>query len=116
MALIRTLADMRCIIRHKQVVNWLIDDVARTQDALALEMLHAFTKRIMPRDSKEMPADVFECNLQQVKPVRLIATGAAKAARDSDKEKESKNRSALDEQTTHGRTRAESTPRYPPDC
>ena len=80
MALIRTLADMRCIIRRKPVVDWLIDDVARTQDALALDLLHAFTKQVMASDSKEKPADVFERILQQVRLVRLSATKAAKAA------------------------------------
>lgn len=65
LALIRTLADMRCIIRCKEVVKWLIDDVARTLDALDLEMFHAFTKQIMPRGSKEKPADVFERIWQQ---------------------------------------------------
>ena len=125
MALIRTLADMRCIIRREEVVKWIINDVTQTQDALALEMLHAFTKRIMRRDSEEKPADVFERIMQQVSSVRLNATEAAEAAKaakekEKEKEKESENKSghrrALDEQTTHRQTRAESTPRYPPDC
>ena len=80
MALIRTLADMRCIIRREEVVKWVINDVTQTQDALALEMLHVFTKRIMRRDSEEKPADVFERILQQVSSVRLNATKAAEAA------------------------------------
>jgi hypothetical protein len=80
-ALIRTLADMGKI-RRKEAVKWLVDDVARSQDAPALEMLHAFTKRIMPKDSKENPADVFERIRQEVGRVRSSATAvAAKAAK-----------------------------------
>ena len=104
MTLIRMLADMRCIIRRKEVVKWLIDDVERTQDALALEMLHAFTKGTMPRDSKEKPADVFERILQQVRPGRLTATTeatkaaeAAEAAGKAKKTKRARTKAALDE-------------------
>ena len=79
LAPIRTLADMRCIIRRDEVVKWLVQDVVRTQDASALGMLHAFTKRIMPEDSKEKPADVFERILQEVMDVRETAEAAWEA-------------------------------------
>lgn len=125
LALIRTLADIRFIIIRRDVVNWLIDDVARTQDAQALEMLHAPTKRIMPRDPKEKPADVFECIRQQVRRMRMIATAETKKARkvaraagkakNENKRKQTKttenksegksHRHVVDERTTNGRVR-----------
>jgi len=83
---------MRCIIRRKQLVNWVIGDVARTQDAQALEMLRAFTKRVMPKDSMEKPADVFERILQQVRLVRPSATEAAQAAGPAKKKKKARTR------------------------
>lgn len=94
-----------------EIVKWLVDDVARTQDAPVWSMLHAFTKRIMPMGSEEKPADVFERILKQVEPVRSIAMSEARKAKKK-KPEETKTKSRVgrhrrtpDEQTTHGRTR-----------
>jgi len=91
LAPIRTLADMRCIIRRDEVVKWLVEDVVRTQDASALGMLHAFTKRIMPEDSKEKPADVFERILQKVMNVRETAEAERTNRKKKQKKKTKKN-------------------------
>ena len=117
LALIIALTDLRCFIRRKEVVKWLIGEVARTQDAPVLKMLRAFTKRIMPMGSTEKPADVFERILNQVETVRSIATVEAEKASTKKKQtKESKSkirggggsgshRPYHNEQTTRGRTR-----------
>jgi hypothetical protein len=78
-------------IRRKEVVKWLAYDVARTQEASALDILHAFTKRIMPKDSKEKPADVFERIRQEVRRVQATSQAEpAKAARTAKKKKKKK--------------------------
>lgn len=100
MALIRTLADTRCVIRRKEVVKWLIDDVERTQDAQALKMLHAFTKRIIPRGPAEEPADVFERILQRVTPVRLKAADASGIAKKKKKARTKAKARATDAHST----------------
>src|SRR5258706_1586047 len=98
LVLIRTLADMRCIIRRQEVVKWLVDDVGKTQDAPLLEMLNALTKLVMPRDSKEKPADVFGRIREAVSRVRLSAAAGvaagAKAAGKAGKAKRKKKANA----------------------
>ena len=100
LALIRTLSDIRCVIRRKEVVKWLIDDVERTQDAQALEMLHACTKRIIPRGSAEEPADVFERILQRITPMRLKAADAAGMAEKKKKARTTAKAKATDVHST----------------
>jgi hypothetical protein len=55
-----------CIIRRERLANWLKDDVSRTANAPALEMLAEFTRRVIPPTSIENAKDVFMRILKKV--------------------------------------------------